>query len=150
MTNAFSMKSTDPPIVVTHTFNTSVQKVWSAITDLNEMKQWYFDQIEDFRPEVGFKTQFVVQVEDRVFTHLWEVNQVIRQQKITYNWKFLEYPGNGDVTFELIPENDGVKLRLIVDTLESYPDHIPEFKRESCIQGWEYFIGQNLKAYLEP
>jgi len=111
--NAISMKSTDSPIVVKHTFNTSVQKVWSAITDLNEMRQWYFNQIDDFRPEVGFKTQFVVQIENRVFTHLWEVNQVIPQQKITYNWKFLEYPGNGDVTFELIPENDGVKLRLM-------------------------------------
>jgi len=143
------MISTDPPVVVEHTFKTTMQKVWSAITDLDEMRQWYFDQLEDFRPEVGFKTQFVVQVEGRIFTHLWEVTQVKPLQKITYNWKFLEYPGSGDVTFELLPEQDYVMVRLVNNVIEDFPDNIPEFKRESCVQGWEYFIGQTLKEYLQ-
>ncbi|MCP4976761.1 MAG: SRPBCC domain-containing protein [Maribacter sp.] len=142
------MKSTDPLVVVEHSFNTSMQKVWSAITDLDEMRQWYFDQLEDFRPKVGFRTQFVVQVEDRVFTHLWEVTQVIPQRKITYNWKYLEYPGSGDVSFELLPGQDHVIVRLDVRVIDDFPDDIPEFKRESWVQGWEYFIGQNLKEYL--
>lgn len=142
------MKSTDPLVVVEHSFNTSMQKVWSAITDLDEMRQWYFDQLEDFRPKVGFRTQFVVQVEDRVFTHLWEVTQVIPQRKITYNWKYLEYPDSGDVSFELLPGQDHVIVRLDVRVIDDFPDDIPEFKRESCVQGWEYFIGQNLKEYL--
>jgi uncharacterized protein YndB with AHSA1/START domain len=143
------MKSSDPPVVVSYKFNTSVQKIWNAITVLKEMRQWYFDQIEDFKPKVGFKTQFAVQVEDRTFTHLWEVTQVVPQQKITYNWKFLEYPGSGDVTFELIPAENHVKVKLVNRVFEDYPDDIPEFKRESCEQGWEYFIGQKLKYYLQ-
>jgi len=32
--------------------NASVPKVWKAITDRDDMKQWYFD-IEEFRPEPG-------------------------------------------------------------------------------------------------
>lgn len=36
------MKSSDPPVVVEHTFNTSIQKVWSAITELDEMKHLLF------------------------------------------------------------------------------------------------------------
>lgn len=143
------MKSTDPPVVVEHMFNTSVQNVWSAITDLEKMRQWYFDQLEDFKPQVGFKTQFVVQVEDRIFTHLWKVTQEIPRQKITYNWKFLEYPGSANVTFELLPGQDYVKVRLVNNVIEDFPDNIPEFKRESCEQGWEYFIGQALKEYLQ-
>lgn len=142
------MKSSDPPVVVAYKFNTPVQKIWNAITVLKEMRQWYFDQIEDFKPKVGFKTQFDVQVEDRTFTHLWEVTQVVPQQKITYNWKFLEYPGSGDVTFELIPAENHVMVKLVNRVFEDYPDNIPEFKRESCEQGWEYFIGQKLKDYL--
>ncbi|MBT8308660.1 MAG: SRPBCC domain-containing protein [Maribacter sp.] len=142
------MKSSDPPVVVAYKFNTPVQKIWNAITVLKEMRQWYFDQIEDFKPKVGFKTQFAVQVEDRTFTHLWEVTQVVPQQKITYNWKFLEYPGSGDVTFELIPAENHVMVKLVNRVFEDYPDNIPEFKRESCEQGWEYFIGQKLKDYL--
>lgn len=143
------MKSSDPPVVVAHKFNTSVQKIWNAITVLIEMRQWYFDQIEDFKPKIGFKTQFAVQVEERTFTHLWKVTQVVPQQKITYNWKFLEYPGSGDVTFELIPEEEHVLVKLVNRVFEDYPDDIPEFKRESCEQGWEYFIGQKLKDYLQ-
>jgi len=143
------MKITDPPVVVAHSFITSTPKVWSAITEPSEMRKWYFNQLEEFRPEVGFKTQFMVQVEDRKFTHLWEVTQVIPRQKITYNWKYLEYPGSGDVTFELIPGQVCVKLRLDVHVIEDFPNDIPEFKRASCVQGWEYFIGQNLKEYLQ-
>lgn len=148
-TNWIRMKTSDPPVVVAYKVNTTVQKAWSAITDLSEMRQWYFDQINEFKPEVGFKTKFVVHVEDRTFTHLWEVTEVIPKQRITYNWKYLEYPGSGDVTFELIPSQKSLMIKLITTVIENYPDHIPEFKRESCIQGWEYFIGQNLKTYLE-
>jgi len=144
------MKSSDPPVVVEYEFNTTVQKAWSAINDLDEMRQWYFDKIKDFKPEIGFKTQFAVQVEDRTFTHLWEVSEVIPHEKITYNWKYLEYLGSGDVSFELIPAQEHVMVKLVVTLIEDYPDHIPEFKRESCTQGWEYFIGHNLKTFLEP
>lgn len=143
------MKSSDPPVVVAHNIRTSVQKAWHAIIDPDKMRQWYFRQIMDFRPEIGFKTQFAVKVEARTFTHIWEVNQVVRLQKITYNWKYLEYPGSGDVTFELIPAQNHVMVKLVNKVTEDFPNDIPEFKRESCIKGWEYFIGQNLKAYLE-
>ena len=33
-------------------------KVWKAITDKDEMKQWYFD-LKDFKAEVGFEFQFL-------------------------------------------------------------------------------------------
>ncbi len=29
-----------------------------------------------------------------------------------------------------------------------FPDDVPEFERESCLGGRQYFIGQALKAYL--
>jgi hypothetical protein len=33
--------------------------------------------------------------------------------------------------------------------LQSFPGHIPEFKRESCLAGWQYFIRERLKKFLE-
>ena len=33
-------------------FNADVKKVWSALTDKNEMQLWYFD-LKEFQPEVG-------------------------------------------------------------------------------------------------
>ena len=40
-------------------------------------------------------------------------------------------------------------LRLTDQTLESFPDDIPEFTRESGIEGWTFFINKSLKEYLE-
>ena len=45
------------------------------------MKQWYFSILDSFEAEVGFKTQFSVSVEDRLFIHLWEVNEVDHLKK---------------------------------------------------------------------
>jgi len=143
------MRITDEPLVVEHIFKTSLNRVWNAITKLEEMKQWFFDNIVSFQAEVGFETQFLVQVEDRKFTHLWKITKVVPFQKITYNWKYEEYPGDSYVTFELNEEKGHVKLRLLVDVVEDFPAGVPEFSRESCIQGWNYFIGKNLKEYLQ-
>ncbi len=48
---------TNEPFVIERTFNAPIAKVWKAITDKNEMKQWYFD-IAEFKPEVGFEFSF--------------------------------------------------------------------------------------------
>ncbi len=33
----------DEPFIIERTYNAPVSKVWSAITDKDQMKQWYFD-----------------------------------------------------------------------------------------------------------
>ena len=125
------MLSTDGPVVVEQTFYSSLESVWNAITKPDEMKLWYFDNIESF-------------------THLWEITEVIPLDKITYNWKYKEYPGDSFVTFDLNMVNGQIKLTLSMHIVETFPDDIPEFTRESCIGGWNYFIKQRLKHYLEP
>lgn len=113
------------------------------------MHQWYFEKIPSFKPEVGFKTQFNIKSGERNFLHNWEVLEVIPHKLIKYNWKYENYPGDSNVTFELLAENNKTKLKLTVEVLEDFPQNIPEFKRESCIGGWEYFIKDRLKKYLE-
>jgi len=143
------MKLSDEPIIIEYSFEVSINTVWKAITELNQMKQWFFDNIESFIPEVGFKTQFEIVNEDRKFTHLWELTEVLPNHKITYNWKYKEYPGDSFLTFELNQVKKKVNLKITVDVVENFPSNIPEFSRENCIEGWNYFIGKNLKEYLE-
>ena len=50
------MRNTDKPVIVEQIFNTTIANVWDAITELDQMKQWYFNNIESFKPEVGFET----------------------------------------------------------------------------------------------
>lgn len=142
------MKKVDEPVVVEQIFNTSVDKLWNAITRHEEMKQWFFDNIKEFKAEAGFKTKFPVQSGVRVFTHLWKIVEVVPFQKIIYNWKYEEYPGDSFVTFELFEQGDQVRLKLTTDIVKDFPDDIPEFSRESCVGGWNYFIRGNLKSYM--
>ena len=90
------------PIIVTQSFTTSIEDVWSAITRPNRMRQWFFEQIESFKPEVGFTTRFNVETLNGNFLHLWKLTEVVPMKKITYNWKYGGYTGDSHVTFEII------------------------------------------------
>jgi uncharacterized protein YndB with AHSA1/START domain len=143
------MKKEDKPVVVEETFNKSVEEVWSAITELDQMVKWYFDNIPEFKPEVGFETKFIVKSEERTFPHLWKIVEVIPNKKIKYNWKYENYPGDSYVTFELFDEEGSTKLVVTNEVVEDFPNDIPEFKRESCKAGWNYFIKERLKNFLD-
>jgi len=143
------MGDTNEPIIVEQTFNTSIDNVWNAITKVGQMRVWFFENIVSFEPVVGFVTQFSVQTQDRNFLHLWKLTEVVPMKKITYNWKYGGYPGESFVMFELLEQNNQTKLRLTYKGIESFPEDIPEFSRESCTEGWNYFIRKSLKEFLE-
>ncbi|WP_323788538.1 SRPBCC domain-containing protein [Psychroserpens sp.] len=142
------MKVNESEIEVKQSFHQSIESVWKAITDVNEMRQWFFDNIPDFQPTVGFKTQFTVTSEDRIFPHLWEVTEVIPNHKIVYNWTYEGYKGDSNVTFQLSEIDHQTQLTLTTKVTEDFPDDIPEFKRESCIGGWNFFIKTSLVNYF--
>ena len=143
------MRKNDEPIIVEQTYNTSIDTVWNSITEINQMRQWYFKNIPSFKPEVGFETQFNVQNQDRNFLHMWKVTEVVPLKMITYNWKYEGYPGDSFVVFELFKQNNLTKLRLTHQVQERFPEDIPEFSRESCVEGWTFFIRKSLKEFLE-
>ncbi|MFK8005602.1 MAG: SRPBCC domain-containing protein [Saprospiraceae bacterium] len=143
------MNKNDPPIIVEVTYSISVKEVWEAITQLEKLQQWFFQNIESFQPKVGFETSFAVKSGERIFTHLWKIKEVIPSKKISYHWTYEEYEGNGFVEFEIFEKENSTQLRLTNIVTEDYPTDVPEFKRESCIGGWEYFLGESLKKFLE-
>ena len=143
------MKLTDPAIELVFHYAASREQVWNALTVHSEMLQWYFDNIPNFEARAGFTTEFAVSSEERTFTHLWKVTEVISEKSITNNWSYKEYPGNSDLTLELAEGDSETILRLTLIVNETFPQDIPEFKRQSCIGGWNYFLGDNLAAYLK-
>ena len=58
------------PVEVNIRINQSREKIWKAISEPELMKNWFFDNIPDFKAEVGFKTWFIVKNEDRIFYHV--------------------------------------------------------------------------------
>jgi hypothetical protein len=53
------------------------------------------------------------------------------------------------VKFELFRQDFSTRLRLTHTVTEDFPDDIPEFTRESGLQGWTYFIKESLVEYLQ-
>ena len=50
---------------------------------------------------------------------------------------------------ELFQEDSSTKLRLTHTVIENFEDNIPEFTRESGLQGWTYFIKESLVNFLD-
>ena len=142
------MKGRNQAIVVEQVFDAPVNEVWAAITELEQMKQWFFSDIPAFEPETGFQTEFLVRANERSFTHVWKISEVITGRKIIYEWSYREYEGEGQVTFELFDKKGQTLLVLTNEGLDSFPDTVPEFSRESCEGGWNYFIKESLKDFL--
>jgi uncharacterized protein YndB with AHSA1/START domain len=137
------------PIVVEQTFNAPVDRVWRAITDKDEMRQWFFESIAEFSPEIGFETAFNVRSGERDYLHLWKVTTVIPEKKVVYDWKYSGIPGASFVAWELLPTGSGTTLRLTHTGIETFPEDDAAFSRESCQAGWKYFLCERLNAYLQ-
>jgi uncharacterized protein YndB with AHSA1/START domain len=90
-------------VVVERTLDAPVARVWKALTDVDQMRQWYFD-LKEFRPEVGFEFGFVVEHAGNTYDHRCKVTEVIPQRKIAYTWRYEGHEGNSLVTIELAPE----------------------------------------------
>jgi uncharacterized protein YndB with AHSA1/START domain len=138
----------DEPIEITRELNATPGTVWKAITDKDQMKQWYFDFAE-FRAEVGFEFQFSGGTPEKQYLHLCKITEVIPNQKLSYRWRYDGYEGNSIVTFELFPEGDKTKLTLTHKGLETFPQDNPDFARNNFVEGWTQIIGTSLPEYLQ-
>jgi uncharacterized protein YndB with AHSA1/START domain len=138
------------PLILERTFKAPIEMVWRAITDLDQMKQWYFEELESFKPEVGFETRVTVRHGEEVYLHIWKVTEVAAGTRIAYSWKYEGKPGESFVTFELFAEGRNTRLKLTHRGLESFkPESHPELARKNFVRGWTSLIGESLKEFLE-
>jgi uncharacterized protein YndB with AHSA1/START domain len=135
------------PFVIERVYNAPVEKVWKAITNKDDMKQWYFD-LPEFKPEVGFEFQFEGGNEGRTYLHLCKVTEVVTGKKLTYSWRYQGYEGNSFVTFELFSEGNNTRLKLTHEGLETFPP-IGDFAKKNFVAGWTEIIGESLKKFVE-
>jgi uncharacterized protein YndB with AHSA1/START domain len=136
------------PFVIERTFNAPVEKVWKAITDKDQMKQWYFD-IAEFKPEPGFEFQFEAGNENQKFLHLCKITEVIKGRKLTHSWKYEGQNAETYVTWELFPEGDKTRLKLTHEGLERIAQYGPAFAKENFAGGWTQIVGKSLKEFVE-
>lgn len=143
------MKATDEAIIVEQEFQNSVEEIWRAITVVEEMRHWYFKNIHDFEAELGYETEFEVFSGERRFPHHWIITEAVPFEKLSYTWNYEIYPGDSISTFEIVKKEKNNLLKVSCIVLTDFPEDVPEFKRDSCIGAWNYFIKDRLKKYLE-
>ena len=144
------MKSTDEPVVVEEAYRVPLATLWTAITMADQMRDWFFKEIEDFQPTLGFQTSFAIEHDGQDYTHCWEIIEVDPAKKIVYDWTYENTPGRGMVVWELEAVEGGTKLTMTNKAVESFPQDDPAFHRDSAVQGWEFLINDFLKEHLEP
>jgi len=127
-------------IILERTFDAPVARVWKALTDVQQMRQWYFE-LEEFKPEPGFEFEFVVEHERNSYHHLCRVTEA-------YTWRYKGEPGDSLVTFELSPEGEKTRLKLTHTGIETFPK-TPAYARKNFEAGWTAIIGSELKQFVE-
>ncbi|MGN6437364.1 MAG: SRPBCC family protein [Agriterribacter sp.] len=140
--------SKNEPFVIERVLQAPLQKVWKAITDKDQMKEWYFD-LAEFEPEVGFEFSFTAGAKDKPYLHLCKVIEVVMGKKLSYSWRYDGYEGNSVVTFELFPEGANTRLKLTHEGLETFPASNPDLAKHNFAEGWNAIIGKSLKEFVE-
>lgn len=127
-------------VTVERTYDAPVETVWRALTDFEQMKQWYFKELTAFQPEVGFETRVDVQHEGKVYIHYWKVTEAVPNRKIAYRWRYPDVPGDSLVSFELFPEGKKTRLVLTHTGLASFEgEKHPDYAIKNFVGGWTHF-----------
>ncbi len=102
--------------------NAPIEKVWDAITNREQMKEWYFN-IPDF--ELKEHTAFnFFEGEDKKLHHHCEIVEIIPQKKLKHSWTYPDYTHDKTlVKWELQPESNGTLVTLTHKGLENF-DHL--------------------------
>ena len=134
-------------VIVERTFNAPVLRVWKTLADVDQMREWYFN-LKEFKPQIGFEFEFVVEHEGTSYHHLCRVTEVVPQKRIAYTWRYKGEPGNSLVTIELSPEGEKTRLKLTHTGIDTFPK-TPAYERKNFESGWIAIIGTELKQFVE-
>lgn len=134
------------PLVKEVILDAPISRVWQALTNKDELKQWCFE-MNDFKPEVGFKFQFLGEKDGHKYLHLCKVLEAEPEKKMKWLWSYDNVPGDTYVTFELFPHGDKTKLRLTHEGLEKLPQD-ENYARSNFSAGWDSILEKSLTKFL--
>jgi len=112
-------------------------RIWQAITDKKQMKEWYFD-IPDFELKAGAVFNFFEPGGKNEYHHRCVVKEIVLNKKFSHTWT---HPGHSKgesiVTWLLREKDNGTEVTLTHSGLENFADAGPAFAPENYQLGWE-------------
>lgn len=139
------------PVQLERVYNTTIERVWNALTMEEQTKQWYFDFNGNFSLEPGHQFDWWAGPEEgQRWLHRGMIEEVIPLQKLSHTWEYPGYSGKGRVTWELQAINSGqTKLKLIYDILEVFDPTEEALRRKNFLAGWKQLMLVELTTFLE-
>ena len=135
------------PLVKEVVLDASPARVWKALTNKDELKQWCFD-MNAFVPEPGFAFEFYGEKDGHRYKHLCKVLEVEKEKRMKWLWTYEGVEGETFVTFELFPEGGKTRLRLTHEGLENLPQD-EHYAKENFMAGWNSILDVSLKNYVK-
>ena len=137
------------PLIVDRAIDAPASRIWKALTDNGQLKQWYF-QLEGFEPRVGFEFSFNGQgSKGEHYKHNCRITAVEPEKKLSYTWAYDGYEGSSEVTFNLFPDGEKTLVQITHTGLETFRQNGLDFAAESFAKGWNHILGISLKEFVE-
>jgi uncharacterized protein YndB with AHSA1/START domain len=135
------------PFVLERVFDAPADRVWQALTNKEEIRNWSFD-IAEFEPEEGFDFTFYGFKEGKRFVHLCRITEVVPGKKLAYSWRYENVRGVSYVTWELFPEGGKTRLRLTHEGLENLAHAGEPWARHNFEAGWAAIFDKGLRSWF--
>ena len=121
--------------------NASPERVFRALTEPAELERWFVQKAEvELRPGGAIRLEWAPDA-----VELGTILVLEPPHRLSYSWHALE-PSSTTITFELIAENGGTRLRLIHTGIGQGEDWDRYYT--SVNSGWNTHLN-NLTAWLE-
>lgn len=134
-------------ISVTIKIKASATRVWQALTEINQMKEWYFD-IQDFDLNEGSVFNFYETGGTNQFHHRCKMLKIVPEKLLSHTWTHPSHSkGESVVTWNIVENQEFTEVTLQHDGLENFNDAGPDFAPENYQFGWEGLL-MMLKNYL--
>lgn len=131
------------------TYNVPLEKVWEALTNKDQMKQWYFD-IPDFELKEGGVFNFFEPGGQNLFHHQCTIKEINPFKKFVHTWTYPEKSkGSTEISWELFPEGDTTLVKFSHTGVESFTDGGNDLSKENFEAGWKEILEVSLKKFLE-
>ena len=127
-------------IVEELTIEAAPQRVWGAITQQDEIVQWWAYEAR-VKPEVGSLAEF--RFRQGAFVMQFEVAELDQDEKVRWISKSPPQWAGSRVTWQLTPVHNGTKLVFTQDGFAQVDEG-----NERTRGAWVYFLA-SLKSYLE-
>ena len=122
-------------VLVERVINAPARRVWKAITDINQLREWSMP-FPDFKAIEGFEFRFELGPPGgKQYVHSGKVLEVIEGRKLAFSWRYEGYPGNSVVTYRLTPMGTKTLFQISHEGLETFS---AEFKRDDFRKGWTF------------